>query len=1092
MTAPPCLAQVTFDLSTATLRLDEESAVASLLWPDGSSWPLADRCSFLLEMDQGELSPAAIECEGRRLTVRYNDGGLAEFSVATQPGFAVFRLERLQTSAAVQRLRLFRLAVPRGAEMAGTINAACHDNVAVAVMAAKANVHAFTESSGVSRGDRAGCSHEFERVDEAKAGKHAARFTATCNEQPAGWSVRGKRFPQPLDLTGCTAIRAWVHGDGKGQQLKIQLFDGAGGYRDNYLPVDFTGWRQVTLTNSPINSVRYERVSHLNFYYNGLPAGQTVTCLLDQVEAVIQHDGKEKTVVLEDFESLDSPLWSSPTSSLNVETLAKYGLQPAAFAVLAAPRDKLWDTMQRFEQAAGVPSPRPGGVWSKQSPWVDRSYFFLTRFRESQFDEALAIAQRGGFSMILIDQSSWTRGTGHYEINRDHFPDGLKGLARTVQRFHEAGFRVGLHFLGASIYPPDPYITPVPDPRLVKGAAIPLAADVDAAADFLPTAAAPQDFPAEDGGYRGEGTVLQIGDELVWYGQRSMTEPFGFAGCRRGHLGTKASAHAAGGPIRHLVRAYGYHMYDMDTSLIDEVAEHFARVANTCGIDMIYFDGSERLQGDHWYYNACLHQAFYDRLKNKNMLLQASSHSHWSWHLMSRSASADGHGDLKGYLDERSPWFDNLARNGMPLDIGWYYGYDTSTPLDMYEYVLGATIGYDSSMSFQVSVDAAAKHPFTGAILDLIARYERLRLSGRVPQAMKERLRIDPKLGGQKTPEQREQLASLRREYRLLDDNRQDVFQRVIYAPWQDIDRSGESGSELPADVPQGGSRIGFQIYMSTGAWLNPGPAYRSPDALLLESFDDLAPYTPAPDDRQVHRIGAGQAGSVSPGVSQQLQTSDADPREGPRCGVYSASSTQPGPGGWSAIGRSFDPPLDLSWHRGIGFWLRGDGGGGSFKLQLRDGKGAADYYIANDYTGWRYQQLPRPDKDPIDYTTVRTLMFYYNGLPGQTSVTCGMDDIKALRTLDVAALEDPGVEINGQGLKWQGTLRAGQYLIVWPGEPAIVYGPTAAEQTIGPAAETITLDPGQYAAKFSATQMTGPPPRVRITLQPSERYVVP
>ena len=83
----------------------------------------------------------------------------------------------------------------------------------------------------------------------------------------------------------------------------------------------------------------------------------------------------------------------------------------------------------------------------------------------------------------------------------------------------------------------------------------------------------------------------------------------------------------------------------------------------------------------------------------------------------------------------------------MPLDIGWYYGYDTSTPLDMYEYVLGATIGYDSSMSFQVSVDAAAKHPFTGEILDLIQRYEQLRLSGRVPEEMRRLLRIDPSSG---------------------------------------------------------------------------------------------------------------------------------------------------------------------------------------------------------------------------------------------------------------------------------------------------------------------------------------------------------
>ena len=67
-----------------------------------------------------------------------------------------------------------------------------------------------------------------------------------------------------------------------------------------------------------------------------------------------------------------------------------------------------------------------------------------------------------------------------------------------------------------------------------------------------------------------------------------------------------------------------------------------------------------------------------------------------------------------------------------------------------------------------------------------------------------------------------------------------------------------------------------------------------------------------------------------------------------------------------------------------IGFWLRGDGKGGRFKLQLRDGEGATDYYIDNDYEGWRYHQLPRPQEDPIDYSRVRYLAFYYNVLPGK------------------------------------------------------------------------------------------------------------
>jgi hypothetical protein len=347
----------------------------------------------------------------------------------------------------------------------------------------------------------------------------------------------------------------------------------------------------------------------------------------------------------------------------------------------------------------------------------------------------------------------------------------------------------------------------------VTGVVTTLAADIDEKAAFLPTTDAPKSFPAVDGGYEGVGTVLRIGDELITYGGRSLSGTTGFKECHRGHLGTRAAAHRKGERVAHLVRAFGYHMYDMDTTLIDEVAAHFARVADACKIDMIYFDGSEQLQGDHWYYNARLHKAFLDALAHKNILLQGSSYSHYSWHLMARSASADGHGDLKGYLDERSPWFDSFARDGMPLDIGWYYGYDPSSTLDQYEYILGATIGYDSSMSYQVSPAAAARHPFTWPLLDLIRRYEALRLSGRVPAAMRARLKIDPSLGGQKPTAERDRLLDRRREYRLVGPEGHEAFQRVVYGPWHEVRPAGEPLSGWTAKIADGPAQVGVWVH---------------------------------------------------------------------------------------------------------------------------------------------------------------------------------------------------------------------------------------------------------------------------------------
>lgn len=1087
----PAFSQAAFDLQTARLSLDKNGRALLSFSPSGPVWPASAEPAFQLETDQGSVFPESVVREGDQLNVQFPEGEFLTFAIHCESGMLLFELKDSNIHETTKNLLAFSLCVPRDAEIIDVLNAASAGSCVAAVMAAEPNVQAFSSASTRPDGDRAGCTHEVSPSDQAKEGATSMKFVATADAQPGGWSVVGWKLGRVVDLTGLRSVRAWVYGDGKGELLKIQLYDGGGGCRDTYIPITFEGWQQVTVAEGPYDKLKRENVTGINLYYNGLPPGQTATCLVDQIEAIVDRDGQEQVISLEGFEQRGSSFWTAPARTLNVQTIVAHGITPVRFGIIATTRDALFDALPRFEVLAGMPSPRPGGEWNKRSPWIKRSYLFLTSFSEPQFDKALALARRGGFDMILLGQESWCRSTGHYEVNTDRFPDGLDGLVRTFQRFRQEGFHVGLHLLGASIYPPDPYLTPVPDPRLVKDAKIELATDIDEKADFVPTPVAPEAFPAEDGGYMGAGAILQIGNELIQYGERSMNSPFGFRGCQRGILGTSASGHAKGDSIAHVRKSYGYFMFDMDTPLIDEVTSNAARIANACSVDMMYFDGSEALQGDHWYYNARLHKAFFDKLERKDVLLQASSFSHYSWHILARSASADGHGDLKGYLDERSGWFDSFKRGGMPLDIGWYYGYDPSATPDMFEYVLGATIGYDSSMSFQVSVEAASNHPFTGEILDLISRYERLRLSGRVPDDMRERLRIDPALAGEKKPEERDRLLDVRREYRLVAEAGQEAFQRISYQSWRNTDALDDS-NVWTLRVSQGPARMGFQIQAMGGPFLQPGPAYRSPDALVLETFDDLAPYAAA-ERKDVRIVAQGEGGSTLAGVTQELAVADQDAKEGGRCAMYTATSTLDGNEGWSCIGRAFDPPLDLSSFQGIGFWLRGDGQGGAFKLQLTDGAKAADYYITNDYVGWRYHQLARPQPDPLDYAKVRTLGLYYNGLPGRKTVSCALDDVKALRTLDNGQIVNPWFEINGQRLTWQGSLEAGQYLFSLPGEPWRLYGPTFVEPAVSvDVPDPLVLPDGEYAVRFGCNGSCMLPARVRMVLEPRERYMVP
>lgn len=720
-------------------------------------------------------------------------------------------------------------------------------------------------------------------------------------------------------------------------------------------------------------------------------------------------------------QTVEGPSGANGTVTLRADTVAEHGIQPAGFGLIAIPKDQLPAAIEALELAAGLPSPHPGGVWSKLSPYTKESYLFITGMHESEVDLVIEWAKRGGFTTVLIG-GDWSRTHGHHEINTAEYPDGLPSLQRAARKLKDAGLRVGLHFLGAAVYLDDAYVTPVPDDRLVVDARLTLAADVDAAADFIPTTEPPSSFAAEDGGYMGKGLYVRIGDEIIQYTSLKLDEPYGLTGCQRGALGTQAAAHAAGGEVGHLFRSYGYFLYDLDSTLAEEVIGNVCRVANAIEADMLYFDGSELLQGDHWYYNAKLQSMYYERLNNKDTFLQGSSYSSYSWHLISRTASADGHGDVKGYLDERTPAFAWYDANLMPLDIGWYYVYDPAVTADQFEYILQRCVGFNSSISVQTNPTQLRAHPEAGRIFDLVHLYDQLRHSGQVSDATQALLR-EPK-----------------REYRYLDDPPR--LRRIQYGPWED----GPIAREEP--LAGDGAVLGFDL--RCGGLTRPGPAYESAEAVMLESFDDLAPYRNGPAEGPVTEVTTDAIGGCLPGVTQSLSLAPGEGPTGGTCGRYTATSTLPGPDGWSAAGRQFDPPLDLSFHQAIGFWLKGDGNGGAFKLQLQGG-GATDYYITNDFTEWRYVQVLRPTEPQpslVDYSQITGLMFYYNGLPGQTTATCLVDDVKALAAVDAAELRNPVLTVGDARVEVPITLSEGDRLLCIPGAPAEVIRPGTQERT--------------------------------------------
>ncbi len=483
-----------------------------------------------------------------------------------------------------------------------------------------------------------------------------------------------------------------------------------------------------------------------------------------------------------------------------------------------------------------------------------------------------------------------------------------------------------------------------------------------------------------------------------------------------------------------------------------------ARTADAIGADMLYWDGSERLQGDHWYYNAKLQDLYYRTVANKDMLCQGSSYSPWSWHIVSRTASADGHGDVKGYLDERIPRFAWYRDNLMPIDCGWYYVYDPEVTVDQYDYILQKCLAFDASVSVQTNPLRLADHPEIGPIFDLCAIYERLRLSGLVP------------------PETRALLAEPKREYRLLREPLR--LRRTVFEPWQDVAAGEADGLALPIEPQLTGARLGLQL--RCGVWRGRARrttlrrrscwVHRQPGEYLGQA------------DNPAETLVTGTTRPARPRGGDAAVAIEAQGFVGGPCAVFSATSTRTtAPAGRPAA--TVRNRSGLSASAGVGFWLQGDGPGGKFKLQVRDATGATDWYVDNTFTGWRSCQLLRPDKPsplPVDYTRIRYLMFYYNGLPANTTVSCRIAGVKALPALDTAQLVRPSVRlIGGPTVTFDTTLTAGERLVWFAGEPPVVIGPEQQPRRTLPAVDIVALP-----ATTAATLQFAAPPNADLKLR--------
>jgi len=748
-------------------------------------------------------------------------------------------------------------------------------------------------------------------------------------------------------------------------------------------------------------------------------------------------------------------LHGGPSPRFEVQCEARHGIVGAKFALIGCPRSQLRSVLQEVVKEEGLPYSPLGGPFALDAEENRGSYVFAYGLAEANADEWVALAKRAGFAQIHI--IGFEESLGHYEPNPKLFPNGLAGLKAVVDKIHAAGMRAGMHTLTGCIAPHDPFASPVPDKRLAKDASFVLAEAINETDKAVPTTAEPKGFDTI-WAYAARGNVVQIDDELI---QFAGLAPTGFTDCKRGAFGTKAAAHPKGSPVHHLFVRYTSFQPDENSTLVDDVADCIARVFNECGFDMIYMDGAEGMVGG-WHGVSKMRSAIFRRLKGR-VLVEASEWGYHSWPFHSRIGAYDyPHWALKRFIDIHCDHNDsNRASSLLPAQLGWWAILGPSADHDAefrdeIEYLCCKALATDAPMSFQgVTV---GKQPWCARqdeYLELIGRYERLRLARTVPEAIRKQLR---------TP---------KADFRLVEANGKPQFVPADYLAHKVTGlKDGSAAWTVKNRFAAQPLRVRIQALWSAAP-------HDSPDAVPLAEAKDLAPN--------------GAANGVT--LQSIAPTFEAVSKLGTRAGS------------WARATKTFTPPKDLRKCGALRLSVEGDGSGAVLNFQLTNPPqfwGTWDeHYVTVDFTGrrefelhlrerdaerfgdfsWPYGGIYEVYRSPLIRSHVSALNVYCNNLPAGGNLKCSIGPIVAVPVVKVK-LANPTIAIGDKKLVFPVTLESGQYIEMESATDCKLYDERGALiQQLSPQGDVPTLASGDNGIAFTCGEPEGHAARANVTI---------
>ncbi|WP_242202165.1 hypothetical protein [Aestuariivivens insulae] len=415
------------------------------------------------------------------------------------------------------------------------------------------------------------------------------------------------------------------------------------------------------------------------------------------------------------------------------------GVIGSKIAFFGVTSNKALETIGTIEVAEGLPHPTKDGKWMKTLPEAAAAYIIMN-FNEETIDNAIEVTKKAGLKHLYHYGKSF-ESWGHFQLYKEAFPNGYESMKACVEKAKKEGISIGLHTLSNFITTNDPYVTPVPDKRLAEVGSSEITSAIDEKQTEI-SIASPEFFNQfKNNNLR----TVRIADELIRYGSVSEKAPWKLLDCQRGAFNTQASSHKSGTRIAKLID-HGYKVFLSNADLTKELSKNIANLYNKTGMKQISFDGLEgnKSTGLGNYGEGLMPYTWYNNLEDHlkdGLIIDASRTTHFFWHIYSRMNwgepwYANFRESQTEYRMKNQPYF---RRNFMPGMLGWFRMTPEISLEDM-EWMLARSAAFDAGYAFITSDETLKTHGQSNEVLELVKHWERARLTGAFPSALKKEM----------------------------------------------------------------------------------------------------------------------------------------------------------------------------------------------------------------------------------------------------------------------------------------------------------------------------------------------------------------